>query len=83
MSLNIKNEDTHRRARELARLAGETMTQAVDRAIAERLERIRNTRNRDGLAERLLEIGRNCVTLPVLDARSPEEMLYDEHGLPK
>ena len=59
------------------------MTQAVDRAIAERLERIRNTRNRDGLAERLLEIGRNCVTLPVLDARSPEEMLYDEHGLPK
>jgi len=83
MSLNIKNEDTHRRARELARLAGETMTQAVDRAIAERLERIRKTRNRDGLAERLLEIGRNCVTLPVLDARSPEEMLYDEHGLPK
>ncbi|MEO8125445.1 MAG: type II toxin-antitoxin system VapB family antitoxin [Bryobacteraceae bacterium] len=83
MSLNIKNEDTHRRARELARLAGETMTQAVDRAIAERLERIRKTRNRDGLAWRLLEIGRECAKLPVLDARSPEEMLYDENGLPK
>jgi antitoxin VapB len=83
MSLNIKNEDTHRRARELARLAGETMTQAVDRAIAERLERIRKTRNRTALAERLLEIGRECASLPVLDARSPEEMLYDEHGLPK
>ena len=83
MGLNIKNEDTHRRARELARLAGETMTQAVDRAIAERLERIRKTRNRDGLAERLLEIGRECARLPVLDSRSLEEMLYDEHGLPK
>jgi antitoxin VapB len=83
MSLNIKNEDTHRRARELARLAGETMTQAVDRAIAERLERIRKTRNRTVLAERLLEIGRECASLPVLDARRPEEMLYDEHGLPK
>ncbi|MBI1787300.1 MAG: type II toxin-antitoxin system VapB family antitoxin [Acidobacteria bacterium] len=34
MSLNIKNEETHRRARELARLAGETMTEAVDRAVA-------------------------------------------------
>ena len=37
MSLNIKNEKTHRQAKELARLAGETMTEAVDRAVAERL----------------------------------------------
>jgi antitoxin VapB len=83
MSLNIKNEETHRRAKELARIAGETMTEAVDRAIAERLERIRRTRNRAALAERLLEIGRECAALPVLDGRSPEEMLYDENGLPK
>ncbi len=83
MSLNIKNEETHRRARELARLAGETMTQAVDRAIAERLERIRKKRNRGALVERLLEIGHECAGLPMLDKRSPEEMLYDENGLPK
>jgi len=30
MSLNIENHETHRRARELARLVGEPMTQAVD-----------------------------------------------------
>ena len=83
MSLNIKNEKTHRQAKELARLAGETMTEAVDRAIAERLERIRRKRNRKALANKLLEIGRHCSMLPVLDARSPEEMLYDERGLPK
>jgi antitoxin VapB len=83
MGLNIKNEATHRRAQELARLAGETMTQAVDRAIAERLERIRKTRSRGALAERLLKIGRECARLPVLDKRSPDEMLYDESGLPK
>ena len=35
MSLNIKNEKTHRQAKELARLAGETMTEAVDRAVTE------------------------------------------------
>jgi antitoxin VapB len=83
LSLNIKNEETHRRARELARLAGETMTQAADRAIAERLERVRKTRNRGALAKRLLEIGRQCARLPVLDRRNPEEMLFDERGLPK
>jgi hypothetical protein len=58
MSLDIKNEETHRRAKELARMAGETMAEAVDRAIAERLERIRRTRKQAALAERLLEIGR-------------------------
>jgi len=83
MSMNIKNEETHRRARELARLVGETMTEAVDRAINERLERVRKARNRGVLAGRLLEIGRQCARLPVLDERSPEEMLYDEKGLPK
>ena len=83
MSLNIKNEDTHRRAKELARLAGETMTEAVDRAIAERLERIRRKRNKAGLVERLLEIGHECAALPVLDKRRTDDMLYDKHGLPK
>ncbi len=83
MSLNIKDEATHRRARELARLAGETMTRAVDRAIGERLERIRKTRNRTALAERLLKIGRDCARLPVLDKRSADDMLFDEKGLPK
>ncbi|HEY6293761.1 MAG TPA: type II toxin-antitoxin system VapB family antitoxin [Terriglobia bacterium] len=83
MSLNIKNEETHRRAQELARLVGENMTQAVDRAITERLDRVRKVRNRGPRAKRLLEIGRECARLPVLDKRSAEEMLYDERGLPK
>jgi hypothetical protein len=57
--------------------------QAVDRAITERLERVRKARNRGPLAKRLFEIGRQCARLPVLDERSPEEMLCDEKGLPK
>lgn len=83
MSLNIKNEETHRRAKELARLAGESMTEAVDRAIAERLERIRKRRNKAALVGRLLEIGHECARLPVLDERCPHDMLYDQQGLPK
>jgi antitoxin VapB len=83
MSLNIKNEETHRRAKKLARLAGETMSEAVDRAIVERLDRLRRTRNRGALTERLLKIGDTCARLPLLDSRSPDEILYDERGLPK
>ena len=83
MSRNIKNEETHRRAQELARLAGETMTSAVDRAITERQHRIRKRRNRADLVKRMLKIGRECAALPVLDRRTPEDMLYDKNGLPR
>ena len=83
MGMNIKSEDTHRRAKELARLADETIAEAVDRAVTERLERLRRRRNRKALAERLLKIGDQCSRLPVLDSRAPDEMLYDERGLPQ
>lgn len=83
MSLNIKNEATHHQARELAKLTGETISEAVHRAVAERLERLRRKRNREALAERLLDIGKDCAALPILDTRTPNEMLYDENGLPK
>ena len=83
MSLNIKNDETHRRAKQLARLAGETMTEAVDRAIAERLERIMRIRNKARITERLQQIGHECAALPVMDDRGHEDMLYDERGLPR
>jgi antitoxin VapB len=53
MSLNIKNEETHRLVRQLAKLTGESMTAAVDKAVEERLRRIRGAK-KGGLAERLL-----------------------------
>ena len=82
--LNIKNGEAHRLARRLARLTGETLTEAVTQALRERLEREKRHRQRAGIAERLMDIGRRCAALPVRDARSPEEILgYDEHGLPR
>ena len=41
MSLNIKNEETCRLARELAELTGETITGAITVALRERLKRER------------------------------------------
>ena len=47
MSLNIKNQETHRLARELAQLTGETMTGAITVALKERLEREQRERSVD------------------------------------
>lgn len=83
MSLNIKNDEAHSLATELARLTGENMTKAVTTALRERLAREKRRRQRDNIANRLMEIGRRCADLPVLDDREPDDILgYDEHGLP-
>jgi antitoxin VapB len=84
MSLNIKNDEAHRLARQLARLTGESMTEAVTRALDERLERIRHERG-GGLANRLLAIGRDCAAHLKEPYRSIDhgEFLYDDLGLPR
>jgi antitoxin VapB len=84
MSLNIKNEETHRMARELARLTGESMTAAVNEAIRERLERVRG-KSQEDMVERILQIGRDCASRLKEPYKSIDhgELLYDEKGLPK
>ena len=83
MALNIRNSETEQLAEALAKLTGETKTQAVTVALRDRLERIRRRRSGRRLAEELDEIALHCSCLPVLDPREAEELLgYDEHGLP-
>jgi antitoxin VapB len=84
MSLNIKNEKTHRMARELARATGESMSVAVSEAIRERLERIRANSNQD-MVERIMKIAEECGPLWKEPYRSIDhgDLLYDEKGLPK
>ena len=84
MSLNIKNEETHRMARELAQLTGESMTVAVNEAIRERLERVRG-KSKEEFVERIMKIGRECAARLKEPYKSIDhgELLYDENGLPK
>ena len=84
MSLNIKDEKTHRMARELARLTGESLTAAVNEAVRERLERVRGS-FRKSMAERLMEIGKDCAShlKEPYKSMDVDELLYDENGLPK
>jgi antitoxin VapB len=80
MGLNIKNDEAHLLARELAKLTGESLTAAV----RERLDRIRRE-NATGLAERLLAIGRDCAARLKEPYRSADhaDLPYDERGLPR
>ena len=84
MSLNIKSDVAHRLARQLAQVTGESMTEAVTRALAERLERVSHEHG-GGLANCLLAIGRDCAAHLQVPYRSVDhgELLYDERGLPR
>ena len=59
MPLNIKDPGTEKSVRELAALAGETVT--TRRAAEERLQRVRRDRAGRSLATELLEIGSRCA----------------------
>lgn len=83
MALHIRDPETERLAAELAKLAGETKTEAVTKALQERLARVRHERSgRLPLADELDRIAIHCASLPVLDQRSAEEILGYDRGLP-
>lgn len=83
MAISLKDPETDRLARAVAALTGETLTAAVRKALAERLERERLRRGRPaGLAAELLAIGEHCSKLTVIDPRSSDEIVgYDENGM--
>jgi antitoxin VapB len=84
MALSFKDPETDRLAREVSRLTGETLTEAVRTALAERLdrERLRHGRPNKDIAERLNEIALHCAALPDLDTRPADEIIgYDENGM--
>ena len=83
MALSIKNPEADRLARELAALTGEGLTEAIVKALEERLRRVRRTAYPLSLREELRVISERCSSLPVLDERSADEILgYDDLGLP-
>ncbi len=81
MPLNIKNEEAHALARELAQLTGQSITGAVTEAIRMRLEALKRTSSEER-CKRILAIGEDCA--PRLAGLSMEhgDLLYDENGLP-
>lgn len=85
MALSLKDPETDRLARAVARLTGESLTATVKVALTERLERERLKRGtRRGIGDRLRRLGKSCAALPDVDPRSPDAIVnYDEFGVPR
>lgn len=84
-SLNLKSGEAYSLAHRLARITGESMTQAVTVALRERLMRLERKPRNISLADDLMAIGADCAAR--LSSRTKRldhgALLYDEKGLPR
>jgi antitoxin VapB len=82
MALSIKSDEADRLARELASETGETLTEAVVKALRERLDR-EHARRSASMRLQLARLAADVAALPVADGRAPEDIIgYDDAGLP-
>ena len=83
MVLSIKDPETDRLARRLAQLTGDSITDCVRAALRDRLEHEQRRRGKQIDRARITEIVNGIASLPVVDDRSPDELIgYDDFGLP-
>lgn len=93
MALNIKDEEIHGMARELAELQHTSLTEAVRSALTRELERMRAMLDAERRAryEAIMEISERFSALPDMPDAPPvtpdrpasdHSWLYDENGLP-
>jgi antitoxin VapB len=81
--LAVESAEAARLAEQLAALTGEALDTAVVRALAERIERERQSRRVALLADDLMEIGRRCAARLQPPFHSSDHAdLYGEDGLP-
>jgi len=79
-TLYIKNPAAHRLAEQVSNRMGVTLSDAVVSALEDKIQKTGRPLNRARLDALCAKIG----SLPVLDARTPDEILgYDEFGIPR
>ena len=84
MALSIKNKETERLARQVAREARESLTAAIATSLKERLQRLKQRQRERIITEKLEDILRRVDSLPTLDTRPEDEILgYDDQGVPR
>jgi antitoxin VapB len=85
MTLHIKDPKADKLARELAKVTGESLTEAVTNALEEQLKRKKRMTKaaKEARHARIMEMLAEIDKLPVYDDRTPDEIIgYDENGLP-
>lgn len=82
MAISIKDPETDRLARALAEATGVSLTEAIREALRERLAR-ETSRAKRSVAAAVAPIQERIARLPILDPRSPDEIIgFDSHGAP-
>lgn len=83
MPISIKNEEVERLARDVAKLTGESLTDAIRVALAERETRLRRAKSGKTLIDELNEIVDRYNSRPIVSNLTDDELLgYDEFGAP-
>ncbi|MEK8016164.1 MAG: type II toxin-antitoxin system VapB family antitoxin [Candidatus Parabeggiatoa sp.] len=83
MALTLNHPEANNLVKELISYTGETLTQAVLNALREKIQKEKEKRKHTvSMKEELLQIGKECAALPILDNRTPEEILgYNNNGV--
>jgi antitoxin VapB len=83
MALSIKNPEVDRLARELAEVTGENITEAIYKALEERLEKETGRKRSNFFRDKIKRIQERISRLPRKDHRTDDELIgYDERGIP-
>lgn len=84
MPLSIKNELTERLARQVADETGESITEAIQKSLEERWEKLKARRRSRIVSRQIDDVLQRVDAMPTLDDRPADEILgYDENGLPR
>ncbi|HAI67919.1 MAG TPA: hypothetical protein DCM38_00610 [Gammaproteobacteria bacterium] len=83
MALTLNHPEANNLVKELISYTDETLTQAVLNALREKIQKEKEKRKHTvSMKEELLQIGKECAALPILDNRTPEEILgYNNNGV--
>jgi len=83
VALSIKNPEADKLVRELAAITHSSYTDVVVTALREKLARVVGRERTVRLADEVARIQKRVAELPVLDKRTPDEIIgYDENGIP-
>jgi antitoxin VapB len=84
MPLFIKNESAERLARQVASETGESLTEAIQKSLEERWERLKRRRKGHILTGQIEDLLRRVDALPNRDSRPENEILgFGEDGIPR
>ena len=88
MALSIRNPETEALARDVARIMGISITEAITESLRERAKALAPLQKKQSKAQQTREAALDRIVAKfgsnIVDQRSAEDIIgYDEHGLPQ